>query len=220
MSIRIEALTKRFNDHIIFDNLNLDIPTGRIVALTGRSGCGKTTLLRMISGIDNSYTGSVSGVPEKKSFMFQEDRLLPWYDVRKNLEFVLRDVMDRAEMRSMTDSMIAAVDLAGHEHKKPGALSGGMQRRVAMARAFCYPADLLIMDEPFKGFDASLTDELIALFERLYAGSGKTVLLVLHEQDVIDRLGCGVIDVEKLAVPSFSNRAQRDDNQIGTVENA
>ncbi len=220
MSIRIEALTKRFDDHVIFDGLNLEIPTGRIVALTGRSGCGKTTLLRMISGIDKSYTGSISGVPEKKSFMFQEDRLLPWYDVRKNLEFVLRDVMEKDEMRNVADGMIAAVDLAGHAHKKPGTLSGGMQRRVAMARAFCYPADLFIMDEPFKGFDAGLTDELIALFERLYAGSGKTVLLVLHEQNVIDRLGCDVIDVEALAAPSVSSRAQRDDNQIGTVENA
>ena len=203
MSIRIEALTKRFDEHVLFNNLSLEIPLGRVLALTGRSGCGKTSLLRMISGLDTDYSGSITGVPEAKSFMFQEDRLLPWCDVRKNLEFVLIDVMGKDEMRGVIDSMLAAVDLAGHEHKKPDELSGGMQRRVAMARAFCYPADLLVMDEPFKGFDAGLTDELISLFESLYAGSGKTVLLVLHEPDIIARLGCEVIDVQALAVPSL-----------------
>jgi len=219
MSIRIEALTKRFDGPVIFDNLNLEIPAGRIVALTGRSGCGKTTLLRMIAGIDTDYSGRITGVPATKSFMFQEDRLLPWCDVRQNLAFVLKDLMDRDKLRDVTDNMLAAVDLSGHVHKKPDELSGGMQRRVAMARAFCYPADLLVMDEPFKGFDAVLTDELISLFERLYADSGKTVLLVLHEPDIIARLGCDVIDVQALAVP-LPGSAQRDDNQLGPVENA
>lgn len=219
MSIRIDALTKRFDDHVIFDNLHLDIPTGRVLALTGRSGCGKTTLLRMIAGIDTDYSGQITGVPETKSFMFQEDRLLPWYDVRQNLEFVLKDVMSRDEMYGVIGNILTAVDLAGHEHKKPDKLSGGMQRRVAMARAFCYPSELLVMDEPFKGFDAGLTDELIVLFERLYSASGKTVLLVLHEPDIIARLGCEVIDVQALAVPSL-NGAQRDNHELGTVENA
>ncbi len=217
--IRIDALTKRFDDHVLFDNLNLDIPTGRALALTGRSGCGKTTLLRMIAGIDTDYSGRITGVPETKSFMFQEDRLLPWYDVRQNLEFVLKDVMSRDDMYSVIGNILAAVDLAGHEHKKPDKLSGGMQRRVAMARAFCYPSELLVMDEPFKGFDAGLTDELIVLFERLYSASGKTVLLVLHEPDIIARLGCEVIDVQALAVPLL-NGAQRDNHELGTVENA
>ena len=216
MSIRIEALTKRFDNHIIFDNLSLEIPTGHVLALTGRSGCGKTTLLRMISGLDTDYAGRITGVPEAKSFMFQEDRLLPWCDVRKNLEFVLKDVMDKHEVRRVIDSMLAAVDLAGHEYKKPDKLSGGMQRRVAMARAYLYPADLLVMDEPFKGFDAGLTEELISLFERLYSGTGKTVLLVLHEPDIIARLGCDVIDLEALSAAS-ARRLQRDDDQLGTV---
>ena len=113
MSIRIEALTKRFDDNIIFDNLSLEIPKGRVMALTGRSGCGKTTLLRMISGLDTDFSGRITGVPESKSFMFQEDRLLPWCDVRKNLEFVLMDVMAKEEMGRVIDDMLTAVDLAG-----------------------------------------------------------------------------------------------------------
>lgn len=199
MNIHIHSLTKRFDGHVLFDNMNLEIPHGRMIALTGRSGCGKTTLLRMIAGLDHSYTGEISGVPQRISFMFQEDRLLPWYNVRQNLEFVIKDTMHKNEMHNTMDNMINAVGLEGHDHKKPDALSGGMQRRVALARAFCYPSDLLIMDEPFKGFDAMLNQELIILFKRLYAGSGKTALLVLHEHDVIERLGCDVINVETLA---------------------
>lgn len=217
MSIRITNLTKRFGDHVLFENLNLDLPAGQVVALTGRSGCGKTTLLRMITGLDKDYTGTITGVPDKISFMFQEDRLLPWYDARRNLEYVLRDVMDKEAMAAAVESMIEAVGLKGHEHKKPDELSGGMQRRVAMARAFLYPADLLVMDEPFKGFDAALTEELVALFERLYIGSGKTVLLVLHELDIIARLQCAAVDVASLAA---LDGAQRDQNQLRAVENA
>lgn len=217
MSIRINGLTKRFSDHVLFENLSLELPAGQVVALTGRSGCGKTTLLRMITGLDKDFTGTITGVPDRISFMFQEDRLLPWYDVRRNLEYVLKDVMDKEAMTAAVESMIEAVGLSGHEHKKPDALSGGMQRRVAMARAFLYPADLLVMDEPFKGFDAALTAELIALFERLYIGSGKTVLLVLHEPDIIARLGCAVVDVTTLAA---SDGAQRDQHQLGAVEDA
>jgi NitT/TauT family transport system ATP-binding protein len=217
MSIRIKSLTKHFSDHVIFENLNLEIPTGRVIAFTGRSGCGKTTLLRMITGLDKDYSGSISEVPDKISFMFQEDRLLPWYDVRRNLEYVLKNVMDKSLMAAAVDDMIAAVDLKGHEHKKPDTLSGGMQRRVAMARAFLYPADLLVMDEPFKGFDAALTGDLISLFERLYTGTDKTVLLVLHEPDIIARLECEVIDVASL---SASSSMQRNEDQFGAVESA
>jgi NitT/TauT family transport system ATP-binding protein len=217
MSISIKNLTKRFGDHVVFENLQLEIPTEHIIAFTGRSGCGKTTLLRMITGLDKDYSGSITEVPDRISFMFQEDRLLPWYNVRRNLEYVLKDVMDKRLITTAVDDMIAAVDLKGHEHKKPDTLSGGMQRRVAMARAFLYPADLLVMDEPFKGFDAALTGDLISLFERLYIGTGKTVLLVLHEPDIIARLGCEVIDVASLTA---SSRVQAHEDQLGTVKNA
>jgi NitT/TauT family transport system ATP-binding protein len=217
MSIRITNLTKRFGDHVLFENLSLELPAGQVVALTGRSGCGKTTLLRMIADLDKDYTGTITGVPDRISFMFQEDRLLPWYDAQRNLEYVLKDIMDKEAMAAAVEGMIEAVGLKGHEHKKPDDLSGGMQRRVAMARAFLYPADLLVMDEPFKGFDVALTEELIALFERLYVESGKTVLLVLHQPDIISRLQCAVVDVAALAV---SDGVQRDQHQFGPVENA
>lgn len=197
MSIRIEALTKKFGDQLLFDGVNLEIKQGSITALIGGSGSGKTTLLRMICGLDKDYSGRIYGVPDKISFLFQEDRLLPWYNVKRNIEFVLKDVMEKEKMELAVSQIIKNVQLDGHETKLPSELSGGMQRRVAMARAFCYPANLLLMDEPFKGFDLKLNLELISLFQKLYVNSGKTVILVAHETELLQRLGdCTVIDIE------------------------
>ncbi len=201
MSIRIDSLTKRFGDQLLFDGISLDIKQGGLTALIGGSGCGKTTLLRMICGLDKDYSGRITGVPDKISFLFQEDRLLPWANVKENIAFVLKDVMDKGQIERAVSAIIKAVQLDGHEKKRPSELSGGMQRRVAMARAFCYPSGLLLMDEPFKGFDLKLNLELIALFLQLFEESGKTVILVAHETELIKRLpDCNVIDVEALSL--------------------
>ncbi len=95
MSIRFESVSKVFGEHILFEDLNLEIKTGATIVFTGRSGCGKTTMLRMIAGLDKDYSGTITGVPDAVSFLFQEDRLLPWYNVKQNIEFVLRDMMSR-----------------------------------------------------------------------------------------------------------------------------
>ncbi len=198
MSIRIDGLTKKFGGSVLFDNLSFEIPTDKPAVIAGRSGCGKTTLLRMIAGLDRDYAGTIEGVPESISFMFQEDRLLPWQSVRGNIEFVLRDIMDAAVMRDTVSRMIEAVQLSGHEHKKPSALSGGMKRRVALARTFCYPAELLLLDEPFKGFDEQLGDDMIALFQRLYGNAGKQVILVTHDLSVAEKMDCRVIRLDEI----------------------
>ena len=201
MTIRIESLTKKFADNMLFDGINLEIKSGGITAFIGGSGCGKTTLLRLISGLDKDYSGSITGVPERISFLFQEDRLLPWCNVKENTAFALKDVMSKEQLEAAVSDIIKSVQLDGHENKRPSELSGGMQRRVAMARAFSYPANLLLMDEPFKGFDLKLNLELISLFLKLYEGSGKTVIIVAHETDLLERLpNCHVIDVEALSL--------------------
>lgn len=203
MSIRLESLTKKFGDQILFDNLNLTIPLNKTTVLSGPSGCGKTTLLRIIAGLDKDYAGSVSGVPEKKSFMFQEDRLLPWQNVRGNIEFVLKDVMGVEEMDAAARGMIEAVQLSGHEDKMPSELSGGMKRRVAMARAYCYPAELYLLDEPFKGFDAKLLSDMLTLYGELFIKQGKTAILVTHDEAIMD-LGQNLIDISELCAKNKS----------------
>ncbi len=193
MSIRVATLTKRFGDHLLFDRLSLEIPLDKPAVIAGRSGCGKTTLLRILAGLDADFEGTVEGMPERVSFMFQEDRLLPWKDAYANIEFVLKDAMPADAIREAVPRMLDAVQLSGHGHKLPSALSGGMKRRVALARTFCYPAELLLMDEPFKGFDEQLNDEMIALFHRLSVETGKKVVLVTHDLSIADKIDCRVI---------------------------
>ena len=195
MSIRLESLTKKFGEQVLFDNISLEIPLNKTTVLAGPSGCGKTTLLRILAGLDKDYTGNVSGVPEKISFMFQEDRLLPWQGVKGNIEFVLKDIMQADEMDAVTRDMIEAMQLTGHEDKTPSKLSGGMKRRVAMARSYCYPAGLYLLDEPFKGFDSKLLSDMPLLFRRLFIEREKSVILVTHDEAIISELGQNLIDI-------------------------
>lgn len=198
MSIRLESLTKKFGEQVLFDNINLEFPLNETTVIAGPSGCGKTTLLRILAGLDKDYTGSVTGVPRKISFMFQEDRLLPWKSVKGNIEFVLKDIMGKDEMDAVTRDIIEAMQLTGHEDKTPSKLSGGMKRRVAMARAYCYPAELYLLDEPFKGFDSKLLSDMISLFRRLFIERKKSVILVTHDEAVISELGQNLIDISGL----------------------
>lgn len=199
MSIRIEKLTKKFGDHVLFNGISFEIKENSVTVFKGPSGCGKTTLLRMIAGLDNDYLGLIEGAPHTVSYLFQEDRLMPWFNVEQNIAFVLRDVMDKSAAAETIKRIISDVQLTGHEKKLPSALSGGMQRRVAIARAFCHPSQLLLMDEPFKGFDEKLMNELLSLFLRLLRDTNKTVVIVAHEPWLIEQLRCDVIDVASLA---------------------
>lgn len=195
MSIKIDSLTKKFGNQIIFDDINLNIPLNTATVITGPSGCGKTTLLRIIAGLDKDHQGKVTGVPQSVSFMFQEDRLLPWKNLRDNISFVLKDVMDKESIHSAVRDIIGAVQLTGHEEKTPSKLSGGMRRRAAMARAYCYPADIFLLDEPFKGFDAKLLEDMAALFKSRFVDTGKTVVLVTHDESIIAGMGHNKIDI-------------------------
>ena len=196
MSIEIDSLYKYFTGQVVFSNFCARIPYGQPTIITGPSGCGKTTLLRIISGLDRKYTGSVTGVPKEISYLFQEDRLLPWLTLKQNVEFVLWDVLDHKSASESAQQMIDAVKLSGHENKPPADLSGGMQRRTALARAFCYPGSLLLLDEPFKGLDARLKIDMIELFDKLFIKTKKTVVIVSHDETVLERFGHNVIDLE------------------------
>lgn len=193
--IRIESLTKKFGQQVIFEDLNLNISLNKTTVLSGPSGSGKTTLLRMIAGLDSDYTGKITGAPQAISFMFQEDRLLPWLSVKGNIEFVLKDNMGKPEIDSEVKQIIDAVQLSSHEDKLPSSLSGGMKRRVAFARALCYPYELLILDEPFNGLDPQLKGDMMVLFKKAFVDAGKTAIIVTHDADVIQKLDCEIIDL-------------------------
>ena len=179
---------KRFlvGDVVALQRCHFQIASGEFVALVGPSGAGKTALLNIVGGLDGDYQGSVAanGVavdrsashPARVGYMFQEPRLMPWLTVAENLELVL--AADGETGRAA--QLLGQVELAGREASYPGQLSGGMQRRVALARAFAIQPSLLLMDEPFVSLDEPTAQRLRGLLLDLWRDLRPTVLFVTH----------------------------------------
>ena len=150
MSIIITDLCKTFDDNEVLKNVNITLKDNSIYCLMGSSGIGKTTLLRILIGLERADSGSVSGIDTKSiSCMFQEDRLIPYLSAIDNVRIVLHGKSNREEVRNNLLSILPddSLDIP------VSSLSGGMKRRVALARALSYPGKLIILDEPFTGLD-------------------------------------------------------------------
>lgn len=170
-----------YPDKPLFDNFNATFTDSEINVILGSSGVGKTTLLNAVSGLIK-YDGEVVGVPDKISYIFQKDRLIPSISIYKNLNLVLKsEIKDKTERKNKIDEMLSLLEISDIAKRLPTEISGGQSRRVAMARAFLYPSKLLILDEPFKGLDVSLKTRLIDLFMRLWENDRRTVLMVTHD---------------------------------------
>jgi len=193
--VQVKNLNKSYGDNKVLINLNLNFEKNKITVVTGPSGCGKTTLLNIISGIDKPDSGEVILKDHSISFIFQEDRLIPDLTVYKNIEFVLKSTLTVLESKPIIEKYLDLVKLTEAKDKYPEQLSGGMKRRVAVARAFAYQSDLLIMDEPFKGLDEKLKKEIIDEFLRIYNLDKRTVILVTHDMDEAMFLGDAIIDL-------------------------
>lgn len=182
MSLVLTNLSKSFNGLEVLKNLSLREEENKIISILGPSGAGKTTLLNIISGVTKADAGQVSGFDGKSiSYLFQEHRLLPWKTVEDNIDFVLKDKLGRAERRQVIARYLDMVDLTEFKTFYPEQLSGGMKQRVAIARAFAYPADILLMDEPFKGLDLQMKMALLGSFIRLWADDQRSVFFVTHD---------------------------------------
>ncbi|SMF23447.1 NitT/TauT family transport system ATP-binding protein [Xaviernesmea oryzae] len=176
---------------LVLDDINLSIPKGSFVSLVGPSGCGKSTLLRVFAGLIIPTIGRamLSGEPiegpnERKGMVFQEDAVFPWLNVQKNVEFGLQmRGMGGRERAEVAREWIELVGLKGFEKSYPRELSGGMRKRVDLARVYASNPEVLLMDEPFGALDAltklRLQDELLRLWEQ----SRKTVVFVTHDLD-------------------------------------
>ncbi len=181
--IRIDIRRKAFGRQEVLRDVRLHMEAGERVAILGPSGVGKSTLLRIIAGIDPAFDGHVER-PEAVAIVFQEPTLLRWRSVLQNLTLTHPDIgADEAR------SMLARVGLAGRADDYPGQLSLGQQRRVALARAFVGAPELLILDEPFVSLDANTAEEMIQLTESLIADVRPAVLLVTHLPAEAERLG-------------------------------
>ena len=176
--LKLSHLQKSFGDLPVIRDFSLTVEDREIVALIGPSGCGKSTLLHMISGLREPNSGTIDGADGKLSYMFQTSRLLPWRTVWDNIRLVRENAPD-AEIQQLIDD----VGLTGFERYFPGQLSGGMARRCALARAFHYGGDLLLMDEPFQGLDYGLRMEMLDMLLSVWKKQRQSVLFVTHEID-------------------------------------
>lgn len=171
--ILFKNFSKKYGDTVVYENFGLALETGKITCLLGASGCGKTTILNAMAGLIG-YGGEICNVPERISYIFQEERLLPNLTVRQNIEYVLGKKADTREI-------LRLVELTEKADCYPGELSGGQAQRASIARAFAYPSELLLMDEPFSSLDTALKIRLTEVFFRLWKRDGRTVVFVTHD---------------------------------------
>ena len=188
-TIRIENIDKSYADKQVLRRFSAQMEAGETVALLGPSGCGKTTLLKLIAGREKADSGRISGVPARIACVFQEDRLLPEFSVKRNLRFVTGPGAGKE-----TEKLLAELGLGDSLHEKAKDLSGGMQRRVAIARALLFDAELLLLDEPFKGLDEKTKNLVMESVKKRTAG--KTVILVTHDRSEAEFFDARCIEMQ------------------------
>jgi sulfate transport system ATP-binding protein len=194
MSIRVANVTKRFGDFVALDDVSVDIPTGELTALLGPSGGGKSTLLRIIAGLEAADAGAVEieGVeathlpPQRRNvgFVFQHYAAFKHLSVARNVAFGLEiRKRPKAEVRARVDELLALVHLSQFADRLPSQLSGGQRQRMALARALAVEPSVLLLDEPFGALDAKVRKELREWLRRLHDEVHVTTVFVTHDQE-------------------------------------
>lgn len=175
MSIRLSHIDAGYPGKPVLVDYSLELPDTGVFALSGPSGIGKTTLLRLLASLHKQTAGQIHGLAGKQvSMVFQEDRLLPWRTVLENTVLPLAGEQAHLQAREW----LAHMELHDWLHAYPGALSGGMQRRVAIARACAYGGDLLLLDEPFTGMDDALKARIAPFIKK----AAPLIVMISHEQ--------------------------------------
>ena len=175
--LELDRVTLSYGEKEVLRDFSLSLPLEGITALRGPSGCGKTTLLRCIAGLVRPQGGQITGVsPRETAFLFQENRLFPWRTVGQHIA----DVLPR-ERRGEAARWLALAELEGEEAAYPASLSGGMGRRLALARCLALGGELYLLDEPFSGVDPERAERIMGRIRAL----GTPVLLVSHEPAVL-----------------------------------
>ncbi|MDP3821488.1 MAG: ABC transporter ATP-binding protein [Burkholderiales bacterium] len=193
--LQIEGLAKTYpgSSEPVFDSVNFGIERGEFVCIIGHSGCGKTTILNVLAGLETASSGhvfmddrEVAGPSLERGVVFQGHALMPWLSVRRNIAFAVRSKWPdwtAAQVNAQVEKYVDLVGLSAAIDKKPSALSGGMKQRVGIARAFAIEPKMLLLDEPFGALDAltrgTIQDELL----RICAQTHQTVFMITHDVD-------------------------------------
>ena len=184
--IKLENICKVFGNNTVLSDVSLTVSDGEFVCLTGKSGCGKTTLLRIAAGLDAPDSGTVYTDGGKYSFCFQENRLLPNVSALDNITAVCPDKKRALEY-------LHKVGLSEHIKKYPDELSGGMKRRLALCRCLCYGGDVFFLDEPLRELDAETYSKMKELIKEELRG--KTVLMITHSEEEAKELSDRVVEL-------------------------
>lgn len=210
--MQLKNIVKDYGDKKVLGGIDIEIEERKITAILGESGCGKSTLLNIIAGKIKDYSGEIIFEREHEkgiSYVFQEDTLIPWKTVYNNLEFVLKGKVEKSELDKRIKKYLKIVNLEGSEKEFPNMLSGGMKRRVGIARAFAFPSNYMFMDEPFEFLDVKIKEEIVEDLIKLQESEKKTIILITHDIDTAITLGEKIVVLgEKPSVvrASFVNK--------------
>lgn len=204
-TIRVNKLSKEFSDHKVLSNISFKVDEGEFVTIFGPNGCGKTTMLNIIAGIENSASGNVlinQKHPKfaKIGFVFQNynESMLSWRTTKGNIELALEmQKISREKKNQISEHLLNKVGLLNHKNKFFYELSGGMKQLVAICRAFAYNPDLLLMDEPFSSLDYSTTRKMGLELLNVWKETKKTTLFVSHDIDEAILLADRIIVLSK-----------------------
>lgn len=194
--IKVENLSIKYGPLKVLDQFSYTFHPHDITVLYGPSGCGKTTLLNAIAGT-LSYEGTIEA-KKPVSYIFQEDRLLPWMTVYENIAYVLDHQMDDEKKYEKVMHNLNLVGLADQKDDYPSQLSGGMKRRVSIARAFAFPGEILLMDEPFKGLDKALKEQIMSDFLKIWEHDKRSVIFVTHDENEANFIGHKILHLKGL----------------------
>lgn len=209
--IKFEHVNKTLGQNKVLQDFSFTAEKGKIICLVGPSGCGKTTILQLLAGLEQPDVGRITGAEGRVSYVFQEPRLLPWKTVADNIAFVLEGVVPPELHQETVTKYLNMVGLYDYRNSYPKTLSGGMKQRLALCRAFAFPHDLLLLDEPFKSLDIPLRLNLVRQVAQMWRANPRTIVLVTH--DIMDALLLGhrilvlsarptaVLDVLELDLP-------------------
>lgn len=196
MKIEFQHVTKAFGDKILIEDLSYTFSIEKCTALMGPSGIGKTTLLRLMTGLTKPDFGKIQDAVQSYSMLFQENRLLPFQTALQNVEIVSNTAIARYYLDLLS--------LEGEYDSYPKELSGGMQRRVALARALAFPSDLLILDEPLKGLDEVLWQKGLEILKE--ESQKRPILFVTHDPREAEFLEASVYEITQDPINNASIR--------------
>lgn len=215
----LKNVYKKFDNLELFNNFNISFNKNQISCILGPSGIGKTTIVNMITGLIHPDSGNIFGTDNAKfSYIFQEPRLLEWYNVYENIDFVLKDIMDEDTRKETVNKYLKIVELSEYKDYMPRTLSGGMAQRLSIARAFAFPSDILIMDEPFKGLDMKLKNDLMNSFIRIWNEDKRTVLFITHDVDEALKLSNNIYIIKELPAKVIKKFEITSTDSIDTIK--